>query len=97
MKEVHRALPLGDIYRRDRDARTHFNPVRRVLTLRDLGPCSGRTAISDDSCILGLDSDDAPVVEGQDEKDVLALMGSVLSHKLSHTMLTLFKIRQASS
>ena len=47
-------------------------------------------AAFDDSFILGVDNDDDPVVEGQDEKQVLALMGSVLSHKLSHTMLTLF-------
>ena len=47
-------------------------------------------AAFDDSCILGVDSDDDAIVEGQDEKDVLALMGSVLSHKFSHTTLTLF-------
>ncbi|KAF7985117.1 hypothetical protein HWV62_9027 [Athelia sp. TMB] len=32
-------------------------------------------AAFDDSFILGVDSDDDPVVEGRDEKDVLALMG----------------------
>ena len=47
-------------------------------------------AAFDDSCILGVDSDNDPVVEGQDERQVLALMGSVLSHKLSDTTLTLF-------
>ncbi|KAF7976086.1 hypothetical protein HWV62_7654 [Athelia sp. TMB] len=32
-------------------------------------------AAFDDSCILGVDSDDDPIVEGQGEKQVLALMG----------------------